>query len=83
MISGTALCCPLSVGGGHPLLISLTMCRVFMTGHTKGFRCATGHVDYTVSEFRVSVDVAGLSTFQFLPQIPSAKDSVETSNATS
>jgi len=37
----------------------------------------------TVSEFHVSVDVTGRSTFQCLSQIPSAKDSVETRNATS
>jgi hypothetical protein len=59
------------------------MCGVFMTGHTKGFRCAIGHIDCTVSEFRVSVDVTGGSSSQCLPQIPSAKDSVETRNVTS
>jgi hypothetical protein len=59
------------------------MCGVFMTGHTKGFRCAMGHIDCTVSEFRVSVIVTGRSAFQCLPQIPSAKGSVETRSATS
>jgi predicted Zn-dependent protease len=54
-----------------------------MTGHTKGFRCAIGHADFTVTEFRVSVIVTGRSAFQCLPEIPSAKDSVETRNATS
>jgi len=70
-------------GGAHPVLISLTMCGMFMTGHTKGFLCAIDHFNCTVSEFRVSVDVTGRYTFQCLPQIPSAKDSVETRKATS
>ena len=77
---------PLSEGGGggaHPLLISLTMCGLFMTGHTMGFRCAIGHIDCTLSEFHVSVDVTGRSTFQCLPRFPTAKDPVETHNATS
>jgi predicted Zn-dependent protease len=59
------------------------MCGVFMTGHTKGFRCAIGHNDCTVSEFRVSVIVTGRSAFQYLPHIPSAKGSVETRNVSS